>query len=51
MLWVYSAGDRLYTSESDVYRSQILRYKDGPDMELLSLYLRVRVKITHIYLF
>ena len=23
-------GDRLYTSESDVYRRQILTYKDGP---------------------
>ena len=22
--------DRLYTSESDVYRRQILTYKDGP---------------------
>ena len=25
-----SARDRLYTSESDVYRRQILTYKDGP---------------------
>ena len=39
MLWVYgqynyfhifSARDRLYTSESDVYRRQILKYKGGP---------------------
>ena len=27
---VRGAGDRLYTSESDVYRRQILTYKDGP---------------------
>ena len=40
MLWVYghliryililSEGGRLYTSESDVYRRQILTYKYGP---------------------
>ena len=42
MLWGYghnryfnsfSAEDRLYTSESDVYRRQILTYKDGPRNE------------------
>ena len=26
-------GDRLYTSESDVYRRQILTYKDNPRTE------------------
>ena len=26
-------GDRLYTSESDVYRRQIMTYKDGPRAE------------------
>ena len=26
-------GNRLYTSESDVYRRQILMYKDGPSAE------------------
>ena len=39
MLWVYGhwkylkkfqCGDCLYTSECDVYRRQILTYKDGP---------------------
>ena len=26
----FQCGDRLYTSESDVYRRQILTYKDDP---------------------
>ena len=29
----FQCGDRLYTSESDVYRRQILTYKDGPRNE------------------
>ena len=29
-------GDRLYTSESDVYRRQNLTYKDGPRAERVS---------------
>ena len=29
----FQCGDRLYTSESDVYRRQILTYKDGPRTE------------------
>ena len=29
----FQRGDRLYTSESDVYRRQILTYKDGPRTE------------------
>ena len=41
MLWVwghykclfFQCGDRLYASESDVYRRQILTYKDGPRAE------------------
>ena len=27
---LFPRGDRLYTSESDVYRRQILTYEDGP---------------------
>ena len=27
---LFQGGDRLYTSESDVHRRQILTYKDGP---------------------
>ena len=27
---LHRCGDRLYRSESDVYRRQILTYKDGP---------------------
>ena len=30
---IFSARDRLYTSGSDVYRRQILTYKDGPRTE------------------
>ena len=46
MLWAYNlyifflfiqCGDRLYTSESDVYRRQILTYKDGPRAERFKL--------------
>ena len=29
----FQCEDRLYTSESDVYRRQILTYKDGPRTE------------------
>ena len=29
----FHCGDRLYTSESDVNRRQILTYKDGPHSE------------------
>ena len=29
----FQCGDRLYTSESDVYRRQILTYEDGPRAE------------------
>ena len=30
-------GGRLYTSESDVYRRQILAYKDGPRAERVNV--------------
>ena len=30
LLYIAQWGDRLYTSESDVYRRQIVTYKDGP---------------------
>ena len=30
---IFQCGDRLYTSESDVYRRQILTYEDGPRTE------------------
>ena len=39
MFWViwnilfFQFEDRLYTSESDVYRRQNLKYKDGPRAE------------------
>ena len=38
----FQHGDRLYTSESDVYRPQILTYKDGPRAE--RLYKNTQVK-------
>ena len=33
----YQRGDCLNTSESDVYRRQILTYKDGPRTERVSI--------------
>ena len=33
-------GDRLYTSESDVYGRQILTYKDGPRAERVKIALK-----------
>ena len=32
-------GDRLYKSESDVYRRQILTYKDGPRTEIIKIFI------------
>ena len=32
-LKLFQCGDCLYTSESDVYRRQIMTYKDGPRTE------------------
>ena len=34
----FQCGDRLYTSESDVNRRQILTYKDGPRTEGMRLF-------------
>ena len=33
IFYFFQRGDRLYTSESDVYRRQILTYKDDPRAE------------------
>ena len=33
IFWFFQCGDRLYASESDVYRRQILTYKDAPRTE------------------
>ena len=55
-LWVYgnykcfnsfSAGTSLYTSESDVYRRQILTYKVGPHAERAKS--RLSTPSTHAY--
>ena len=35
---------RFHTSESDVYRRQILTYKDGPRAERIKIFLLVTVK-------
>ena len=35
----FQSGGRLYTSESDVYRRQILTYKDGPRTEIVKIFL------------
>ena len=52
MLWVYDTntylihfqrGDRLYMSEYDVYRRQILTYKDGLRTERVNLSLNRRL--------
>ena len=40
IFYFFQRGDRLYTSESDVYRRQILTYKDGSRAERLRLMLR-----------
>ena len=37
----FQRGDRLYTSESDVYRRRILMYKDGPHAERVKTLIRV----------
>ena len=34
---LFQRGDRLYTSESAVYRRQILTYKDGPHAERVNI--------------
>ena len=35
----FQRGDRLYTSESDVYRRQILTSKDDPHTERIKTYI------------
>ena len=37
----FQCGGRLYTSESDVHRRQILTYKDGPRTERIQIFLVV----------
>ena len=37
----FHRGNRLYTSESDVYRRQILMYKDDPRTERIKIFLMV----------
>ena len=38
----FQRGDRLYTSESDVSRRQILMYKDGPQAEGIKTFIMVK---------
>ena len=48
----FQRGDRLYTSESDVYRRQSLTYKDGPRAESVNNYIlshSCHVAKTHLY--
>ena len=51
MLWIYanfnsfSAGIVFYTSESDVYRRQILTYKDGPRAERVEDWVEITMVI------
>ena len=57
----FQCGDRLYTSESAVYRRQILTYKDGPRAErvnaqIISLkttldYAKILIIMVYIFLF
>ena len=35
IFYFFQRGDRLYTSESDIYRRQILTYRDGPRTVIL----------------
>ena len=39
MYLTFSASDRLYTSESDVCRRQILTYKDDPRTERINIFI------------
>ena len=38
ILYFLQRGYRLYTTEPDVYRRQILTYKDGPRAERVDIY-------------
>ena len=40
-VYPFQRGDRLYTSESDVYRRHIVTYKDGPRTERSKIFLVV----------
>ena len=44
ILILLARGDRLYTSESDVYRRQILTYKDGLSTERVKMGLLVALR-------
>ena len=45
----FQCGDRLYTSESDVYRRQILTYEGGPRTEKIKVFI-MAVDPYHRYL-
>ena len=45
----FQCEDRLYTSESDVYRRQILTYKDGSALKGLNNYLcQIFLTVLHL---
>ena len=48
LLLPFQRGDRLYTSESNVYRRQILTYKGGPRTEKFKIFIMV-VDVWHRY--
>ena len=45
----FQRGQRLYTSESDVYRRHILTYKDGPRAERVNRLSRLYSLFTFFY--
>ena len=45
----FQRGQRLYTSESDVYRRHILTYKDGPRAESVNRLSRLYSLFTFFY--
>ena len=59
LFYFFQSGDRLYTSKSDVYRRQILTYKEGPraervnvlyqrDMTGIQVLMKLKLKLTII---
>ena len=44
----FQCGDHLYTSESDVYRRQILKYKDNPRTERFKMVRNVLIQIVQM---
>ena len=48
---LFQRGDRLYTSESDVYRRQILTYKDGPRAARVNKTVNIKTRDVQIMLF